>query len=75
MLILLYCLQTFSIKDKTSEPQTQNKQPNRDPPTIITTAATPQDSPNTTIVDDSGIRRWDSIDSYSPVSLVTTVCG
>ncbi|XP_055913400.1 uncharacterized protein LOC129947020 isoform X4 [Eupeodes corollae] len=50
---------TYSIKERRSESAKLTKlRPVRDPPIIMTTAATPQDSPNTTLESGSTFKNW-----------------
>lgn len=56
------CSQTFSFRDKRNDIGKMRKCRNQDPPIITTTAATPQDSPNTTLEPGSSFKHWDSID-------------
>lgn len=52
-------LQTYSIKERRSEAPRLNKMRLiRDPPLITTTAATPQDSPSTTMEPGMSFRQW-----------------
>lgn len=57
-------LQTYSFKERRNEAnKIKNiKCRNHDPPIITTTAATPQDSPNTTLEAGVTFRHWDSND-------------
>lgn len=56
-------IQTYSIKERRAEAHKLNiKCQNHDPPIITTTAATPQDSPNTTLEPGASFRHWESVD-------------
>ncbi|XP_037028717.1 voltage-dependent T-type calcium channel subunit alpha-1G isoform X5 [Bradysia coprophila] len=57
---------TYSIKERrTDGPKLNIKCRNQDPPIITTTAATPQDSPNTTLEPGASFRHWESADLES----------
>lgn len=62
-----FCLashpQTYSIKDRRSEATRLSKMRLiRDPPLITTTAATPQDSPSTTMEPGMSFRQWGDLE-------------
>ncbi|XP_037808576.1 voltage-dependent T-type calcium channel subunit alpha-1G isoform X5 [Lucilia sericata] len=63
---------TYSIRDRRADvPRLAKIRPIREPPIITTTAATPQDSPNTTLETGTTFRNWgppDSDSTESPVS-------
>ncbi|XP_034490268.1 voltage-dependent T-type calcium channel subunit alpha-1G [Drosophila innubila] len=60
---------TYSIKDRRSEaPRLSKMRLIRDPPLITTTAATPQDSPSTTMDSGMTFRQWGDLEPPSPPS-------
>ncbi|XP_041563972.1 voltage-dependent T-type calcium channel subunit alpha-1G isoform X4 [Drosophila elegans] len=60
---------TYSIKERRSEaPRLSKIRLVRDPPIITTTAATPQDSPSTTLEPGMSFRQWGDMEPPSPPS-------
>ncbi|XP_033168961.1 voltage-dependent T-type calcium channel subunit alpha-1G isoform X5 [Drosophila mauritiana] len=60
---------TYSIKERRSEaPRLSKIRLARDPPIITTTAATPQDSPSTTLEPGMSFRQWGDMEPPSPPS-------
>ncbi|EDV92308.1 GH24843 [Drosophila grimshawi] len=58
---------TYSIKDRRNEaPRISKMRLIRDPPLITTTAATPQDSPSTTMEPGMGFRQWGDLEPAPP---------
>uniref|UniRef100_A0A1I8MW89 Ion transport domain-containing protein n=1 Tax=Musca domestica TaxID=7370 RepID=A0A1I8MW89_MUSDO len=54
---------TYSIRDRRADvPRLAKIRPMREPPIITTTAATPQDSPNTTMESGTSFRNWGQAD-------------
>ncbi|XP_075158330.1 ca[2+]-channel protein alpha[[1]] subunit T [Haematobia irritans] len=54
---------TYSIRDRRADaPRLSKIRPMREPPIITTTAATPQDSPNTTMETGTSFRNWGQTD-------------
>lgn len=63
---MCFFFKTYSIRDRRGDvPRLAKIRPIREPPIITTTAATPQDSPNTTLESGSTFRNWGQPDSDS----------
>lgn len=61
-------LQTYSIKDRRGDGSRISKiRPIREPPIITTTAATPQDSPSTTMESGMGFGKWNQNEADAEV--------
>lgn len=73
-------VKTYSIRDRRSDvPRLAKIRPIREPPIITTTAATPQDSPNTTLETGTTFKNWDQTEPDTQevnfISFVNVLCG